>query len=173
MNHLPKIIALIALLLVAAAPPSFKGTATRWVDVDTVWVTKDDGKETVKVRIRWIDGPEAKQEHGQEAIAFVRKWLTDAPVTVYPTGKKTYDRIEASVVWNLGEPPWALGTDLNIDVAEMIVANGWAQCDPRYKPTEALQWAEQDAIANNRGIFVDWFPPTPPWEWRAQQKAKP
>lgn len=178
MKHRRSILILFATVLGAwpalcgAAPPEpFAGTITRIVDVDTYWITKSGGKETVKVRVRWIDGPEKKQAYGKEAIEFVNKWLLNANVTVSPTGKKTYDRIEASVAWNLGEPPWALGTQLDVDVAKMLVANGYAMCDPRFNPPQELKDAELEAAKKGRGQFRDWLPPMPPWTWRAQQKA--
>lgn len=145
-----------------AAPPAFRGEVSRISDSDTLVVKRRDGSE-VKVRLRWVDGPEiahnrrqVDQPGGVEASAWTAKHTLGKQVLVTPCDM-SYGRYVGSVI---------LEDDPTFDVGYELTLAGHAQLDPRYRPPKVYRDAEADAKQSDRGLWAADGEPLPPWEWR-------
>ena len=152
----------------AKTPATFSGTITAVSDGDTFTVKACNGKtcRLVKVRLHAVDCPEVKhyrnevdQPGGREALDYVVKTYLGKGVIVSPIST-SYGRVVARVD--------AGGTD----VASDLVVRGYAMVDPRYSKSKELIAAQDKASCDDLGIWAGDDNPTPPWEWRRNNKAK-
>ena len=107
------------------------------------------------MRIAGCDAPELRQKDGARVARAVRALLIQEEVALERQRIDRYGRVAA----------WVTMTD-GRDVAEVIVAGGWAWAEPRYarEPLEMMQ-KEGRARAAGLGIWKDGIP-EPPWTWR-------
>lgn len=136
----------------SAAP--ITAVVVRAHDADTLTVQ-------LKLRIHYIDAPELNQPHGKESAAATSELLKGSTITFVPVGR-SYDRTVADV--QLG----------GLDVARLLVEDGHAMLDPRFKPPQVLLDAAADAKAERLGVWrvPEGSNPEPPWEFRRRGKRK-
>lgn len=140
----------------AATPVRVVGVS----DGDTIRVVADG--QQIRIRLHGIDAPENRQPFSQMATKGLRSLLAGRQVSIEPMDTDRYGRIVAMV--------YADGLNIN----QALVANGWAWVFPKYcTQSFCEQWrqAEASAKASQKGLWKE-RSPTPPWEWRAQQRGQ-
>ena len=150
--------AAFALLLVSCAhAQTIEGRVVGVHDGDSLTVL-DAEKVQHKIRLSGIDAPEEKQAFGERAKQALSRLAFGEKVRVEVHGKDKYGRTLGDV--------YAGGKRVNLAMVEAGMA--WA-----YKGTKdaALLAAEGDARREKRGLWRD-KDPIPPWEFRAEEKAK-
>lgn len=161
---IPAVIPVVALLSVVGAgaacagqtPEPSTARVERVDDGDTLRVVMN-GRQ-VRVRIFGVDAPELDQPYGREALDVARRLLADRTVTVIERDTDPYDRLVASLSVE--------GRDIG---AELVRA-GAAWHFTQFSDSAALAVAEREARAARRGLWAD-ANPTPPWEYRGEQRA--
>jgi endonuclease YncB( thermonuclease family) len=155
---------LVVLLFVVAVPASAEEISGRVVGVldgDTVTVLTE-AKEPIKVRLAEIDTPESGQSYGSRAKQALSDLVYGKSVRVVVQDTDRYRRTVGRV--------YAGAQDIN---AEMV-RQGAAWVYRQYNRDPSLLPIEQEARAAKRGL---WALPeaerTPPWEWRAAERATP
>jgi micrococcal nuclease len=127
-------------------------------DGDTLTVLHE--RAPVKIRLDGVDAPESGQAFGSRARQAASALAFGQLVTVRPTEYDRYGRLVAEVVLPDGRV-------LN----QELVRQGWAWWFQRYAPDNAVLAAlEGEAREARRGLWAD-PKPTPPWDWRAEQRA--
>lgn len=120
-------------------------------DGDTPTLVRENGDQ-IKIRVRYVDTPEANQPGCAGAKAFTERMLQG--YTVHVLGyKPSHDRLQA-----------ALTAD-NVDLGRMLVRHGWAWVDPRYSKDASLFALQEKAKEERMGVWAT-ADPVPPWEWR-------
>ncbi|QTD43985.1 thermonuclease family protein [Ottowia testudinis] len=115
------------------------------VDGDSIWVRPEGGGARVKLRIDGIDAPEICQNHGPQARDALRALAQNQRVRVTVWAHDRWGRAIASVV--------RAADDLNL--AERMVAEGWAWTDSHGWRQGKYWRAEAEARAAARGLFTD------------------
>ena len=150
-----KLALLIATIAVsAAAAADMSGTVTRVTDGDSVVVTIDGGRYTL--RLADVDAPELRQAGGVEARAALAGLCLQRPAVAQTLGTDRYGRVRARLVCG--------GTDANTEQ----VRAGWAWVYPRAPRSSPLRAVQDEARSAGRGVWSG--APRPPWEWRAEQR---
>ena len=150
--------AAFALLLVSCAhAQTIAGRVVGVHDGDTLTVL-DAEKVQHKIRLSGIDAPEEKQAFGERAKQALSRLTFGETIRVDVHGKDKYGRTLGDV--------YAGGKRVNLAMVEEGMA--WV-----YRATKdaALLAAEGDARREKRGLWRD-KAPVPPWEFRAEEKAK-
>lgn len=150
--------AALALLLVSyAQAQTIEGRVVGVHDGDSLTVL-DAEKVQHKIRLAGIDAPELHQAFGTKAKQALSRMAFGEKVSVEVRGKDKYGRILGDV--------YAAGEWVNLAMVEAGMA--WA-----YKGTKdkALLAAQDAARKEKRGLWRD-KGPIPPWEFRAEEKAK-
>jgi endonuclease YncB( thermonuclease family) len=141
---------LIALLLLTASyahAEELKGTVTKVIDGDTIWI---DG--STKIRFNWIDAPELKQPYGKESKEFLSQLVMNREVKAVCEKKDRYGRPVCIVLID------------NVMVNKEMVKTGNAWCYKNYSTTEI---AEMEFTAREKKIGLWGDPsPCPPWDFR-------
>jgi len=120
-------------------------------DGDTPTLVNEDGQR-IKIRVRYIDTPEANQPGCLGAKNLTERLLSKGRVVV--TGyKPSHDRLQATLSVN------------DVDLGTQLVRHGWAWVDPRYSKDETLLALQDSAKRRQVGVWRE-FGPVPPWEWR-------
>jgi micrococcal nuclease len=159
MRHLVAILVAVATLQAHAADVQTISARVVGVhDGDTLTALTDD-KRQLKVRLQGIDAPELGQPFGQASKRALSDLVFGKQVTLHTTGTDRYKRTLAQV------------TVGDIEVEAQMIVTGHAWHYSRYDHTAALEAAERNARAANRGLWAD-EAPTPPWEWRATEKQR-
>lgn len=152
----------------AAAPP-FTAPVLSVTDGDSFTVRHCYGKVRgcvqEKIRLRYVDAPEVahtkngiNQPGGLEAKDYVTTIAKGKGVTVSVVNR-SYDRYVADVTLD------------GMDLSELVVREGHAMLDMRYKPPQRLLDAQEEAKREKRGIWrLPSLPPIPPKDWRAMTK---
>lgn len=175
------------------APPttkSYYGTVTDVHDGDSLTVVGGSKKHptTHKVRLEGIDAPEVApppgckhgpgQPYGEEAAASLAEMVLDKRVHVIVNLRShdLYGREIAMVTVPATIPPAQVGQPAKkttLDVNRAMVASGMAWCYAPKWPAyaELAQW-QQQAAANQIGLWATTFQPEAPWLWRKAQRAK-
>lgn len=141
---------MIPAFLIAAA--TMGPVVTNIVDGDTFDL--DDGR---RVRLAYIDAPEATQPGGQHAKAALLGLILDRTVTLRDVTDAAYGRVQARVAWR------------NWDIGASMLSKGHAWCDERYMPAyvaAAYRDKQAKAQAARRGLWSG-LDPVAPWDWRA------
>jgi uncharacterized membrane protein YkvA (DUF1232 family)/endonuclease YncB( thermonuclease family) len=102
-----------AIVAHAAPPPAPQGKVSQVPDAGSVVVQWADGK-TTSVKLAGIDAPDGCQPGGKEALAALREWLLNQPVTLKGAGKDAKGQPLATVLLD--------GDDIN----RRLVAEGHA-----------------------------------------------
>ena len=152
------LVAAVAVLLVSrAAAQTIEGRVVGVHDGDSLTVL-DAEKVQHKIRLSGIDAPEEKQAFGERAKQALSRLTFGETVRVEVRGKDKYGRTLGDV--------YAAGQWVNLAMVEAGMA--WA-----YKGTKdkAILTAHETARKEKRGLWRD-KDPIPPWEFRAEEKAK-
>ena len=141
-----------------AKPAAWEGKVVSVADGDTITVLR--GKEQVRIRLDGVDTPEKRQAFGQKAKKFTAGMVAGKVVKVVPVTLDRYGRTVARVY--LGK------ASLN----EALVRAGFAWWYRKYaKDNKVLPKLEAAARKAGKGLWKD-PKPTPPWDWRHQQRGK-
>jgi|GEM_PF-3222540 len=130
-------------------------------DADTVTAKSADGGHAEKIRLWGIDAPETQQRMGPEATQALTRMIR-GPITVEGYGYDKYWRLLA-----------ILHTPQRVSLQEQLISQGWVWVYEEYCDDKALcdKWRDlqQTARSKRLGLWID-PDPTPPWEWRKQQR---
>jgi endonuclease YncB( thermonuclease family) len=124
-----------------------------------------DGDQQLKVRLAGIDSPEKKQSFGNAAKKALSDKVFSQNIRLEVRGTDKYGRTLGIV--RLGEQ----------DINEFMIEQGFAWHFKKYAkdqpPDEAALYSEAENVARNnkKGLWVQ-DDPTPPWEYRAINRAK-
>ncbi len=154
-------ISLLTLLFFAVPlhAKTISGTVVHVSDGDTIRVKDRAGKEH-EIRFYGIDTPETKQAFGNSAKRFTSKATYKKTVKVEVYDVDRYGRTVGVVVSG------------NTNVNQSLIENGLAWQYSRYcKESFCDDWKRLERLAQQqkRGLWVD-NDPTPPWQWRKEQK---
>lgn len=164
--YFTRIMLLVASLLLnhTSAADTLQGRVVGVSDGDTVTLL-DDSNTQFKIRLMGIDAPEKKQAFGSRSKEFLSALVFNKQVIVEYNKKDKYGRTVGKILVD--------GVDANL---EQIKA-GMAWHYKKYQKEQTLDdrsiyaQAEEQARAERRGLWID-AEPTPPWDWRKQQKRK-
>ena len=148
----------LTLLPIPALAEEFTGKVVGVTDGDTIRVLR--GQEEVKIRLSGIDCPESHQAFGSKAKQVTSELAFGKTVTVQAKGQDKYQRTLAEIILPDGK---------NLNRA--LVRAGFAWWYKKYSKDESLGRLEAEARAAKSGLWAD-PNPTPPWEWRRQQKPQ-
>jgi micrococcal nuclease len=135
------------------------GTIDSVIEGDSITIISK-GKE-VEIRLFGIDTPEKTQAFGQSAKNFVGAMASKGDIRVEPINKDQQGKIVALVFVN--------GINLN----EQIVSQGFGWVYRQYcKESYCADWLklESNAKTSQKGLWADTHP-TPPWEYRKNQRS--
>ena len=121
------------------------------VDGDSIWVRPEDGGNRVRLRLDGIDAPEICQAHGAESRQALQALALNQRVRVTVRARDRWGRAIASVVRLRGQ----------LDLAQTLVAQGWAWTDAYGGRPGKYARAEAEARAADRGLFAKPDPQTP------------
>lgn len=164
--YFTRIMLLVASLLLThtSAADTLQGRVVGVSDGDTVTLL-DDSNTQFKIRLMGIDAPEKKQAFGSRSKESLSALVFNKQVIVEYNKKDKYGRTVGKILVD--------GVDANL---EQIKA-GLAWHYKKYQKEQSLDdrsiydQAEEQARAERRGLWID-AEPTPPWDWRKQQKRK-
>jgi endonuclease YncB( thermonuclease family) len=143
-----------------AGAQTITGRVVGVTDGDTLTVL--EGRTQHKVRVHGIDAPEKGQPFSNRAQEYASALAFGKTVTVRRRDTDRYGRV-------VGEVELPGGADLG---REMVRA-GLAWWFRRYAPKDRdLPRLEAEARGARRGLWAD-RQPTPPWEWRKQERLPP
>lgn len=135
-------------------------------DGDTLRLVKGNREE--KIRLCGIDAPELKQEGGRESRDTLRSLLPDGAEVYYvPVERDRYGRMVAEIFM----PTSTENLEVHVNAEMILQGQAWhyqqysGGCPNRI----ALETAEELAKQNRAGIWQG--NPTPPWEWRREQRS--
>lgn len=152
---------LLASTTANSSPSTYTGKVIDVSDGDTITVlTQSD--EKVKVRLAGVDCPESLQIHGGNAKQFLKTLVEGKRVRIVPETVDQYGRTVGMVLVN--------GANIN----EQIVSNGHGWVFRKYCTEDYCnEWLklEDKARKAKAGLWQD-TNPTPPWEWRAEQRSR-
>jgi len=147
-----------------AVSSPLQGRVVAVADGDTVTVL-DAQQQRHRVRLLGIDAPERTQAFGAEAGAYLKAKVMQQEVQVVFAKTDRHGRLIGTLLLQ--------GQDVNLQLLRAGLA--W-----HHKPYAADQWllerwryarAERLAQREQRGLWAD-PAPTPPWEFRQQQRTK-
>jgi endonuclease YncB( thermonuclease family) len=152
------------LLLVAGNlnAATLEGKVVHVADGDTITVL-DATNTQHKIRLQGIDAPEKAQAFGQKSKQSLHQLVHSKQVTIEYQKKDKYGRTVGKVVHN--------GTD--VCVAQIKLGMGWHykqyESEQSKEDRETYSQAELAARTEAKGIWKD-KNPTPPWEFRKQER---
>jgi micrococcal nuclease len=135
-----------------------EGKIKKVVDGDSIVVVDKDNKEH-QVQLEGIDAPEAKQEYGSDATKALQKMISGKEVVVKWKSKDSFERILGHVY--VGEQ------FVNLEMLRI----GAAWHFKRYNKDPEFAKAEEKAKEVKLGLWTNAFP-SPPWDYRKENKTK-
>lgn len=166
LNHATRILFLAALLLFAnaTAADTLLGRVVGVTDGDTVTVL-DATNTQFKIRLMGIDAPEKKMAFGQKSKEHLSDLVFNKQVEVEYSKRDKYGRTVGKILVE--------GVDANLEQVKAGLAWHYKQYQREQSPDDQLSYAqaEEQARAETRGLWYD-ADPTPPWDWRKQQRNK-
>lgn len=159
-------ILLFAALLFAhtSSADTFQGLVVGIADGDIVTIL--DATDTQwKIRLSGIDAPEKKMPFGQKSKESLSALVFNKEVAVEFNKQDKYGRTVGKITVN--------GFDANLEQVKAGMAWHYKQYqrEQSVEDRAAYAQAEEQAREAKRGLWVD-SDPTPPWDWRHQQKAE-
>ncbi|WP_297333267.1 thermonuclease family protein [Flavobacterium sp.] len=143
----------------ARALKTFTGKVVGIKDGDTFEVLYEG--QTERVRLAEIDCPESAQPFGKAAKKFASDLCFGKTVTVEAGGKRDrYGRVVGTVF-----------TDEGINVNQELVKAGLAWHYKDYSDSDELAAIEEQARAENAGLWAD-NNPVAPWDWRKNKRKR-
>jgi endonuclease YncB( thermonuclease family) len=154
--------ALLAPLLALGA--SIEGQVVGVSDGDTVTLLVAQKKQW-KVRLLGIDAPEKKMPFGQRSKQHLADLIYKKQVTVEYSKKDRYGRTLGKILVG--------GIDANLSQIRAGMAWHYKQYqrDQLSEDRQLYSEAEDAARSSHRGLWAD-ATPTPPWDWRKQQRTR-
>lgn len=166
LSLIPQILLLATLLSVAhtSTADTLHGRVVGISDGDTVTVL-DDTNTQWKIRLMGVDAPEKKQAFGNKSKERLSVLVFNKQVAVEFNKRDKYGRTVGRIL--LG------GTDANLEQVKAGMAWHYKQYEREQSVADraAYAQAEEQARIAKRGLWAD-PDPTPPWDWRKQQKAE-
>lgn len=158
---------LLAATLLIANPSSadiLLGRVVGIADGDTVTVL-DSSKVQFKIRLMGIDAPEKKQAFGNKSKQSLSALVFNKQVSVQYSKQDRYGRTVGKIIVN--------GIDANLEQVKAGMAWHYKQYQNEQSEEDRALYAQAEVQARmeKRGLWFD-AEPTPPWEWRKQQKRK-
>lgn len=154
-----KLFTILSLLLIATTCFGFQGKVVKVTDGDTITVLSSDNAQT-SVRLYGIDAPESKQAFGTRSKQYLSSLVFGETVSVVDLGKDFYGRTIGKVY--LGD------RYINLMIVEAGLAWHYKQYSAKDAEfTNAENKARKDAIGLWSGKN-----PVPPWQFRADKKAR-
>jgi len=143
------------------APEHFDltGRVVRIADGDTLSLL-DASNTQHKIRFFGIDAPESDQPHGNRSREALAALVSGKRLGVVVIEEDDYGRKVGTV--------YADGRNVNLALVEQGHA-WWYQYFARQE--HALEAAEREARSARRGLWAG-SDPTPPWDWRRQQRLR-
>ena len=134
------------------------GTVVRVLDGDTVVAKIENRNE--KIRLRCIDAPERKQEHGQDSAKALQNRILNQEVKVLSAPERDpYGRLIADLY---------VGQD-NINLWMVLEGKAWVYTE--YCRDASFYAAEQAARVEKRGLWGE-KNQMEPWKFRRLKKSK-
>lgn len=154
--------ALLAPLLALGA--SIEGKIVGVSDGDTVTLL-DAQKTQWKIRLLGIDAPEKKMPFGQRSKQHLADLIYKKQVIVEYSKRDRYGRTLGKILVE--------GVDANLEQIRSGMAWHYKQYqrDQLFEDRKLYSEAEETARSSRRGLWAD-ATPTPPWDWRKQQRTK-
>lgn len=166
MSYCTRFLLLLSTLIVAnpSAADTLQGRVVGIADGDTVTVL-DVSNTQWKIRLMGIDAPEKKQAFGNKSKESLSALVFNKQVTVEYSKKDKYGRTLGKIIVN--------GVDANLKQVKAGMAWHYKQYqnEQSVEDRAAYAEAEEQARMGKRGLWFD-TEPTPPWDWRMQQKRK-
>lgn len=133
-------------------------------DGDTVTVLGSDQRQR-KIRLMGIDAPEKKQPYGSSSKQSISDLVFNRQVQVEYDKTDKYGRTVGNIIVN--------GIDANLEQVKVGMAWHYKQYQREQSALDRAAYAdaEYEARAARRGLWQE-TEPTPPWDWRRQQKAR-
>jgi micrococcal nuclease len=166
--HMPPLLQTLILLILlstlstsstSSTPPPAIGVTISVTDGDTLKVAA--GSRTLKVRLWGIDAPELAQPYGTSATLELRRLAGATTFTLHVRSRDRYGRTVAILTLPDGR-----------QVNNLMVQAGAAWWYQAYARKAAdLMFAQDAARAARRGLWRE-PNPTPPWTFRATQRAR-
>ena len=112
-----------------------------------------------------IDAPEKKMPFGQRSKEQLSDLVFNKQVSVEYSKRDKYGRTVGKIMVD--------GVDANLEQVKAGMAWHYKQYQKEQSPDERVSYAdaEEQARAGRKGLWLD-AEPTPPWEWRKEQKTK-
>ncbi len=148
---------LLFLSLISIGADDFSGKVISVHDGDTIRVL--DGKQQKKVRLFGIDAPEANQDFGSVSRDFLKSKIHKQNVKIEFKENDQYGRIVGVVFLN--------GENMNL----RMVKEGYAWVYRSFNKSKEFISAEEEAQKKGIGLWAS-KNPTPPWEFRKNEKSK-
>lgn len=179
MLRIPKTsILLAALYLLTTAITAVAGTLTGTVvaiaDGDTITVLDED-KHQHRIRVAGIDAPEKRQPFGERAKQHLASLVFGKQVAVTWDKQDRYGRTVGKIAVGTADAACRGCTD-TLDAGLALIAAGLAWHYKHYQseqsPEDRGRYAAEESVARQeqRGLWRE-PAPTPPWEWRRQQRS--
>ena len=136
------------------------------IDGDSFIITNENN-EKVTVRLEGIDAPEFGQTFFAEAKEFVSDEVLGEQVFLEVKTEDRYGRLVANIKY-LDKYESDTGV---YDLSSELLYQGLAWHYKKYSENESLEEIERNAKENQINIWSE-ENPTPPWEWRKDQKKR-
>lgn len=158
---------------VAKSGDTYTGKVIKVADGDTLTVLDKNGRKH-KIRMHGIDAPESKQAHGMASAEWMSARVLGTEVTIEVNDTDRYQR-EVAKVWatpsDCQAQPCQYSLDINLEALK--AGQVWWYKDYAKTQTPAdrrlYEQAEQNARQARIGLWQG-AKPTPPWQWRAEQR---
>ena len=162
MNIIQCLATLVLFLAASLNASTLQGKVVHVADGDTITVL-DANNTQHKIRLQGIDAPEKAQAFGQKSKQSLHQLVHSKQVSVEYQKKDNYGRAVGKVVYN--------GTDVCLEQIKFGMAWHYKQFESEQpkEDREIYAQAELSARANAIGLWKD-KQPSPPWEFRRQQK---
>ena len=146
----------------ALSAGTLQGKVVNVADGDTITVL--DAQNTKhKIRLQGLDAPERAQPFGQKSKQSLHQLVHSKQVTIDFDKKDKYGRTVGKVLLN--------GTDICLEQIKAGMAWHYKQYQSEQSKEDRKIYADAEAAAQSQGVGL-WKDknPTPPWEYRKQQR---
>lgn len=165
-SYCTRFLLLVATLLVAnpSVADILQGRVVSVSDGDTVTVL-DRSNTQFKIRLMGIDAPEKKQAFGNKSKESLSDLVFNKQVSVEYRKQDKYGRTLGKIIVD--------GIDANLEQVKAGMAWHYKKYQNEQSIEDRFIYANAEILARSkkRGLWFD-REPTPPWEWRKQQKEK-
>lgn len=154
-----KIVTACLLLIPVFAFSQYKGKILKVKDGETFWIKMENG-DTDSVKLWGIDSPELEQQYGKAALKNLESHIHREVLLEYISRDRD-NYMLAIVTYKLKS-----GEEINLN--HSLVENGYAWKN-KFTDDKKLEKLQKQAEKNNAGLWKN-ANPTPPWEWRKQNR---